>query len=44
MSGEKKPDGGVDSPEEYRARYGTEIDTDSVARLCREHGLRFPSG
>lgn len=35
---------GVGSPEAHRARYGTEVDVDSVARLCEQHGLRFPPG
>jgi hypothetical protein len=24
------------------ARYGLEVDYDSIARLCEKHGLRFP--
>ena len=24
------------------ARYGLEVDYDSIARLCAEHGLDFP--
>ena len=24
------------------ARYGLEVDYDSIARLCKEHGLSFP--
>jgi hypothetical protein len=31
------------SRDELGQRYGTEVDIDSIARLCQEHGLRFPS-
>ncbi len=31
-----------DSAESLDARYGLEVDYDSVARLCEEHGLVFP--
>ncbi|PZS34185.1 MAG: cupin domain-containing protein, partial [Pseudonocardiales bacterium] len=30
------------SPVEQSARYGSEADLDSIARLCQEHGLVFP--
>ena len=29
-------------PDQQDARYGTQVDPDSVARLCRQHGLRYP--
>ncbi len=32
-----------ESAEPLDARYGLEVDYDSVARLCEEHGLRFPA-
>ena len=31
-----------ESRRELGARYGLEVDLDSVAALCEEHGLRFP--
>lgn len=33
---------GRGSADEYRRRYGTEADFESVQRLCAEYGLRFP--
>jgi len=33
---------GVGSPEEYQARYGTQVDLDRTRHLCEQHGLRFP--
>lgn len=30
------------APDEHQARYGLELDLDSVERLCREHGLQLP--
>jgi hypothetical protein len=35
--------GGVASPEDYRARYGIQVDLDRTRRLCEQHGLVFPS-
>ena len=29
-------------PDEVGARYGLELDLESVPRLCEEHGLEFP--
>jgi Cupin domain len=33
---------GVGSPEEYQARYSTQVDLDRTRRLCEQHGLQFP--
>ena len=35
---------GVGSPDDIGARYGLELDPESVPRLCEEHGLVFPMG
>jgi mannose-6-phosphate isomerase-like protein (cupin superfamily) len=35
---------GIESPDEIGARYGLELDLESVPRLCEEHGLVFPMG
>ena len=32
----------VGSPEDYQARYGTQVDLDRTRRLCEQHGLVFP--
>ncbi len=37
-------DAGIGSPEEYQARYGTEVLLDSVTSLCKKHGLLYPGG
>jgi hypothetical protein len=33
---------GVGSPEEYRARYGSQVDLDRTRRICEQHGPVFP--
>jgi oxalate decarboxylase/phosphoglucose isomerase-like protein (cupin superfamily) len=35
---------GVDAPEDYQSRYGTQVDLDYTRRLCEEHGLQFAAG
>jgi mannose-6-phosphate isomerase-like protein (cupin superfamily) len=32
----------VSPPEQDQRQYGTDVDLDATARLCEEHGLRFP--
>ena len=34
---------GVGSPEDYQARYGTQVNLDRTRRLCEQHGLVFRS-
>jgi mannose-6-phosphate isomerase-like protein (cupin superfamily) len=34
---------GLISAPEQRARYGSELDLDSIAGLCRQHGLIYPA-
>ena len=33
---------GVGSPEEYRARYGSQVDLGRTRRPCEQHGLGVP--
>ena len=33
---------GVGSPEDYQARYSTQVDLDRTRGLCEQHGLVFP--